>query len=387
MIRELAPGRQRSVADPKHPNVLLVVDQLAKTMGGGERILLKLAAKLPEYGFQPSILTFLAHPESAALPQLPCPTYVLPLARTYDLNAMRAALKFSRFLKERRIRLVHTFFESSDLWAGFVTKTGSSAKLIWSRRDMGILRDRKHEIAYRLMARMPDAVFAVSEEVRQHCIQVDKVPAARVRTIYNGLDLSRWEQIAKPDKLADELVIKTVGNIRRVKGHDVLVQAAAIVVRQFPNARFSIGGEILEKDYFQELQQLVSDLGLSGHFHFTGGITDLPEFLRFADIFVLPSRSEGFSNAIVEAMAASLPVVATQVGGNGEAVQENVTGFLVPSEDASALADRILRLLSDPQRANEMGKAGKQLVAEKFTTAAMMQQTTDVYRSLLNAGK
>lgn len=128
---------------------------------------------------------------------------------------------------------------------------------------------------------------------------------------------------------------------------------------------------------------MVSDLNLTGHFHFAGGVTDLPEYLSKASIFVLPSRSEGFSNAIVEAMAASLPVIATTVGGNGEAVQDKVTGLMVPSEDPQALADAIVSLLIDPSKAKAMGEAGQRRAAEKFTTEAMMEQTTEVYAKLL----
>jgi len=110
----------------------------------------------------------------------------------------------------------------------------------------------------------------------------------------------------------------------------------------------------------------------------------LREHLSAADIFVLPSRSEGFSNAIVEAMAASLPVVATDVGGNAEAVRDGISGFVVPSEDIPALAAAIIRLLSDPSKAQAMGVAGKKLVEEKFTTDAMMRQITFSYAQLLS---
>jgi glycosyltransferase involved in cell wall biosynthesis len=340
--------------DPRYaalPHVLLVLDQISKTLGGGERIVLRLAALLPQYGYRASILTFSAHPESAGLQSPPCPIYLLPLQRTYDLSALRAAFELRRFLKQQRIQIVQTFFESSDLWAGFVTKTMSDAKLIWSRRDMGILRGRKHHVAYRLMSGVPDRVFAVSEQVRRHCIGVDRIEAPRVQTIYNGLDLADWDSASRPAKPPGEFVVTTVGNIRRVKGHDILVKAAASVVAQFPNVSFSIAGEVLEPAYFQELQALVRNLNLSDRFHFAGGITNLREHLSAADIFVLPSRSEGFSNAIVEAMAASLPVVATDVGGNAEAVHDGVNGFIVPSEDPAALAAAIFRLLSDPSNA------------------------------------
>ncbi len=364
------------------PHVLLVVDQFSRNLGGGERIVLKLAALLPRYGYRASILTFAADPESPALRSAPCPIYLLPLQRTYDLAAMKAALHLRRFLKQQQVRIVQTFFESSDIWAGFVTKTMSNAKLIWSRRDMGILRTRKHEIAYRLMSGLPDAVFAVSELVRRHCIEVDRIDPARVQTIYNGLNLDDWDTSARVHP-ADESHVTTAGNIRRVKGHDIFIKAAAALVPQFPNTSFSIAGGILEPDYFEELQSLVRDLNLADRFHFLGGVTNLREHLSGADIFVLPSRSEGFSNAIVEAMAASLPVVATDVGGNAEAVQDGVSGFIVPPEDAAALAAAIAQLLADPSRAEAMGAAGHQRVADKFTTDAMMKQTAAAYANLL----
>ena len=381
------PLQVPSTTDVEHdalPHVLLVLDQFPKTLGGGERIVLKLAALLPQYGYRASILTFFVHPESVGLESPPCPIYLLPLQRTYDLTALRAALDFRRFLRQQKIQIVQTFFESSDLWAGLVTRTMSKAKLVWSRRDMGILRASKHRVAYRLMAGAPDAVFAVSEQVRQHCIEVDRIDPARIQTIYNGLNLADWNTASRPAKVPGEVLVTTVGNIRSVKGHDVFIKAAASIVLQFPKVSFSIAGDVLEPAYFAELQTLVRDLNLSGRFHFSGGVTSLREHLSAADIFVLPSRSEGFSNAIIEAMAASLPVVATNVGGNAEAVQEGVSGLLVPSEDPAALAAAITRLLSDPSLAMKMGAAGKQLAAEKFTTEAMMNRITRAYANLLS---
>ena len=366
------------------PHVLLVLDQFPKALGGGERIALRLAALLPCYGYRASILTFFVHPESPAIESPPCPIYVLPLRRTYDLAAVRGAFDFRRFLKDHRIAIVQTFFESSDLWAGFVTKTVSGTKLVWSRRDMGILRGRKHRIGYRLMAGAPDAVFAVSEQVRRYCIDVDRIDPARVLTIHNGLDLADWDTSSKPAGSSDKIHVTTAGNIRRVKGHDIFIRSAALIVTRFPEASFTIAGEILDQDYFEELQSLVRDLGLSEHFHFAGDIANLKQYLSTADIFVLPSRSEGFSNAIVEAMAASLPVVATGVGGNAEAVKDGVTGFIVPSEDPVALSTAISRLLSDMSLAKAMGMAGKALAAEKFTTEAMMNQIAHAYKNLLS---
>ncbi len=366
------------------PHVLLVIDQFPKTLGGGERILLRLAALLPEYGFRVSILTFYIHPETSCLKSSPCPIYLLPLTKTYNFTAFRAAVELRRFLIRQKVLIVQTFFESSDLWAGLVAKLTPNVRLIWSRRDMGILRSRKHGVAYRLISSAPDAVLAVSEQVRQHCIEVDRVSPARVETVYNGIDMSEWNGDVKSGESSRNILVTTVGNIRRVKGHDVFIRAAAYLREHFRNVTFSIAGDVLEPQYFEELQALVRNHGLSEQFSFAGGVTDLQMHLRAADIFVLPSRSEGFSNAIVEAMAASLPVVATDVGGNPEAVQTGVTGYIVPPENAEALAMEIGRLLSDPELRRRMGSEGKRLVEEKFTTAAMMSKVTAVYKALLN---
>lgn len=376
-----ATGKQ-GADEEAMPHVLLVLDQIPRTLGGGERIVLRLASLLPRYGFRASILTFAIHPESAPLHPAPCPFFLLPLQRTYGFHALRAALDLRRFLREQNISVVQTFFESSDLWAGGVAKATSDAKLVWSRRDMGILRARKHRIAYRLLADLPDAVFAVSEEVRRYCIDVDKIDPSRVVTVYNGLDLGQWSA-SRPAGDRETAIITTVGNIRRVKGHDVLIRAAGHVVQRFPKTKFQIAGAVLEPEYYRELQELVGELNLGEQVEFLGGLSDPKGHLAQADIFVLPSRSEGFSNAIVEAMAAGLPVVATSVGGNAEAVENGKTGWIVPSEDATALADAICRLLAAPAEAGAMGAAGRARAAELFTTEGMMRRIVETYTKLL----
>ncbi len=375
---------ERDEAHASLPHVLLVIDQLSKSLGGGERIVLKMAALLPQYGYRVSILTFFVHPECSVLKSPPpCPVYILPLRKTYDLTAMRAALEFRRFIREQKIRIVQTFFESSDIWGGAVVKFLSSAKLIWSRRDMGILRTRKHHLSYRLLASAPDRVFAVSEQVRRYCIETDGIDAGRVDTIYNGLELADHSVDGTSAKDPGTVLITTVGNIRHVKGHDVFIRGAAVVAPQFPQVSFSIGGEVLEPEYFSGLQELIRKLNLTDKVQFVGGVKDVPRYLSTADIFVLPSRSEGFSNAIIEAMAGALPVVATDVGGNAEAVEDGVNGFIVPSENPSALAEAMSKLLADPSMAKEMGLAGKKIAADRFTTDAMMNQITTVYAKLL----
>lgn len=384
-IKLILPGPAENASDDRsRPHVLLALDQFGRTLGGGERVVLRLARSLPQYGFRVSILALRIDPQSPVLQEAaPCPLYLLPLQRTYGVRALKAAFALRRFLREQKIRIVQTFFESSDLWVGGMARLLSDVRVLWSRRDMGILRGAKHRLAYRLMGQVPDKVLAVSEQVRRYTLEVDRIEPSRVETLYNGLDLDGWLELPGTERSSRAPHIVTVGNVRRVKGHDVFVRAAGILAGEFPDARFSVAGEVLEPAYYAELLALVSELELEGRFTFVGGVSKLREYLREADIFVLPSRSEGFSNAIVEAMAAALPVVATDVGGNAEAVQDGVTGRIVPPEDVNALVVSLRELLADPERAKVMGLKGRERVAERFTTDAMMRQLTAAYQSVL----
>ncbi len=386
-IHLVAVGPQPVVPESQRnlPLVLLVVDGFPKALGGGERIVLRLATLLPQYGYRASILTLAIHPDSEFRPdQAPCPVYLLPLRNTYGAAALRGSLALRRFLRKEDVRIVHTFFESSDIWAGFVTRLFSRAKLVWSRRDMGILRTSKHKLAYRALRRLPHAVICVSARVSEHVITVDRVSPSKVHVVHNGLDLGDVAPSAsagKPKPLP--AIVTTIGNIRRVKGHDLLVQAASEVSKRHPGTQFTVAGEVLEPAYFEELQGQIAASGLSRSFHFLGKISDLQNHLGTASIFVLPSRSEGFSNALIEAMAAGVPSIATDVGGNAEAIQNGESGLIVVPESAAALSHAISSLLDNPALGERLSAGGRAAVEERFSSAAMMRGVVHVFAKLL----
>lgn len=362
-------------------HIVLLIDQFPRVLGGGERVVLRNAALLTRAGYRVSIITFaiLCTPET--LQGAACPILLLPLTGVFQPAAVRAAWQFGRFLRREKVRVVQTFFESANLFGGIVTKALSSAKLIWNRRDMGILRTGKHRLAYRLLPRLPDAVIAVSEQVRQHAIEVDGIPANQVAVVYNGLNVDQRAN-GSIERATPPRVV-TVGNLRPVKGHDVLVKAAALVLQRHPSTEFVIAGAPLERDFFEALQRSVATLKISDRITFPGSVADPTQLLQSASIFVLPSRSEGFSNAIVEAMMAGLPVVATTVGGNGEAVLQNHTGLLVPPDDPGALAAAICALLDDPEQLQAMGEAGQERALSLFTEEGTLRQMVAVLDQVL----
>jgi glycosyltransferase involved in cell wall biosynthesis len=346
---------------------------------------------LPSEIFRCSLITFRINHETDPS-MVSCPLYVMPLTRTYDWNALRVARQIRRFVRREKVSIVHTFFETSDLWAGPIAKFSGCPVLVSSRRDLGILRSRKHRIGYRLLKGLFDSVLTVSPQVREFCIREDGLDPLKVQTLFNGIEMESVASAAsRPAVRArmripeDVPVITTVGNIRRVKGIDVLVKAAALVCRLYPNALFLVVGRKSEEEHCRELEQAVLSLGLEANFKLLGSREDVFSILRMSDIFCLPSRSEGFSNALLEAMACGLPCVATDVGGNREVLHEGETGFLVPPEHSGDLAAALIRLLSNRDRARTMGTLGEKVVQNHFTAEAMMRNLVGVYQRLLAA--
>jgi glycosyltransferase involved in cell wall biosynthesis len=373
--------------EPVH--VAYFIDQLCET-GGAERMLLNTIRLLPKDRFRCSLVTFKLDRTLALFQDLPCPHFVYPLRKTYDWNAFRSSSRIREFLSRENVEIVHTFHETADLWGGLVSKLGEQRILVSSRRDMGILRSRKHKFGYRLMNRMVDRVLAVSEEVRQFCIQTDGVPPDKAATLYNGLELTKidsenglTEVRGRLSVTASVPVIATVGHIRYVKGIDVLVKTAAVVAQQIPNALFLIVGRYSDSEYLQSIHREINQLGISSNVRFWGESEDVPSILRQCDIFFLPSRSEGFSNALIEAMACGLPCVATNVGGNSEAVSHGKSGYLIDSDDVAGAAARIMALLKDPHSARRMGIEGRKIVESKFTADTMIEQLVGHYERLL----
>jgi glycosyltransferase involved in cell wall biosynthesis len=385
------PGILRRKAAKELPHVFYIIDQLCR-LGGAEKILLEMVRRLSRDRFRCSVVALSLDPGLDGLRDLPAPVYALPLKRTYDLNAAKMAIHLRRLICRDHVSIVHTFFESSDLWAAPIAKFSGCPILISSRRDMGILRTRKHHFAYPLVNRLFDRVLAVSDEVRSYCIEKDDLSPQVVETLYNGVDLVDLDHKAAEYNARQQFGLRTdrplitmLANIRSIKGCDVLVRAAKRVCIEFPAATFLVVGRVLEPGTMSDLQVQVESLQLTNNFRFVGPLANPFPLLRTSNVFCLPSRNEGFSNALIEAMGCSLPCVSTRVGGNAEALEEGKSGYLVASEDADAMADRILRLLRDSVLTRRMGEAARETVKARFSIDTMMERLMGIYDELLAA--
>ncbi len=372
------------------PHVLFLLDNLW-ALAGAEGVVLRATRFLPAQGYRCSVGTFHELPTRGIAHEFPCPVYEFPLTRAVGLGAFRTAVKLRRFIVSEHVDIVHTFFETADLWGGVVAKLSGCPVLISSRRDMGILRSRKHDLGYRALSFCFDQVQAVSEQVRQFTIQRDHLDPARVVTIPNGVEIDRIAATDPDPDLRRSLAanatspfVVSVGHLRPVKGLDVLIRAAVQVCAELPETRFLIVGRFDDPPvYHQQLLRLVQKLGLTHNVHFLGGLDNVWPVLKACDIFCLLSRSEGMSNALLEAMACGLPCVATAVGGNPEVIEDGRDGYLVPNEDPQTAANRILDLLRNPEQAKGIGHAAKQTIMSRFLVQHMIARMTRTYESFL----
>jgi L-malate glycosyltransferase len=382
-----ASSQALAIGDAKaRPHVLFLIDHLM-ALGGGETNLLKVVELMPPELIRCSIATFRIKPEIRQ--SIPVPVYVFPWKRFFHLDAWKAVIALRKLIRTEKVDIVQTYFETSNLWGGLVAKL-SGALLLSSRRDMGILRKSRYALAYRIVNRLSDRVLAVSEEVKRFCIDADRIDPNKVSVVYNGVDLKQIaaensddNPFADADWAGASHVITCLANIRRVKGIDTLIQTAQRVCRELPDAVFVIAGSLYERDYSEEMQSMIRRLGLEKNVKLLGFVGDPVPLLKMSDAFCLLSRSEGFCNALLEAMACGVPSVVTRVGGNPEAITDGENGFLVPVEDDAIAAERLLTLLRDPEQGARIGESGRKSVQTRFSAEGMIQKLIGVYRDLL----
>lgn len=310
-----------------------------------------------------------------------------PLTSFHDFNAIKQLRQCAAMLKNLRIDLVHTHDFYTNIFGMAAAALAHVPVRIASRRESSKRASHKRFVehgAYRLA----DVVIANCESVRQQLID-EGVRSAKVVTIHNGLEkhcftvsTNREAALKKFGLPTTEPLrfITSVANLRSVKDYPTFLRAAAAVIQEVPNLAFLIAGE---GSLLESLQSLTQELGLKNRVFFLGRCDSLTELLGLSEVCVLSSASEGFSNSILEYMAAARPVVVTDVGGAREAVAHGETGYLVPVGNHSQMARCIISLLTDPENARAMGMRGQLMVKREFSSEIRVQRTEALYERLL----
>jgi glycosyltransferase involved in cell wall biosynthesis len=312
------------------------------------------------------------------------------LTSFYNRNAIRQVRRFARWLREREISIVHTHDFYTNVFGLAGAALARVPVRIASRRETVGWRTAAQKFVERRAYNLAHTIVANARAVRDQLIK-EGVWRDKITIIHNSLDLARVcpREAQRDDTLAMfELArgnnirfVTMVANLRHpVKNHAMFLRAARRVSQSAPEARFIIAGE---GELMTTTRALAEDLGLGSDVFFIGRSDRVAELLALSDVCVLASRAEGFSNSILEYMAAARPVVATDVGGASEAVRDGETGHLVPSDDDEAMADRIISLLCDPQRARAMGERGRKIIEQNFSCEAQLEKTENLYDRML----
>ncbi len=342
---------------------------LGLATGGQEKLLVEFARHADRERFDP---LFISLTDRGLLSE----TIEATGSRVIALDAPsglrpRLTLTLKRLFVEERIDIVHTH-DDRPLIYGAPAGRWAGRRVIHTQHH-GQLPNvgRKQEFLVRWAGRLTHAFVTVSRDSARYYIDAG-LPRERVTTIWNGIDLKTF---AYHGPAADGPAV-TVARLSPEKNIANLLRAAARVRDADPAFRLEIAGDGPCRD---DLVRLSQELNLGSTVTFLGEVREIPALLARASLFVLPSRSEGISLTLLEAMARGLPIVATRVGGNPEVVVEGETGLLVPTDDAAALAGAILELRGRTAESRAMGQAGRKRVEQSFEVRGMVAHYERLY--------
>jgi glycosyltransferase involved in cell wall biosynthesis len=362
----------------------------ARNLGGGERHLADLANALHARGHE----VYAALPprsplreELRALP--PQNIFALRLRNALDV---KSALALARLIREHRIEIVHAHLARDYPLAALATMRNRRTKLVITRHVLFPL-NRLHALTLSHAAR----VIAVSRAVERALLKRKIFPANKITVIHNGIDFRRLdaslqnfdrETFRREMRIPlDALLIGTIGDLKKQKGHEDFLRAAALIAREEPSAHFVIVGAdtTREGEYQASLERLVKELGLTDRVTFAGWMKETAPLLAALDVYVSASHTESFGLSIVEAMAAGLAVVATATEGAQEIIDRQDVGVLVPIGDAEELAQAVRNLLKDANERTRIGKLARASARTRFSLERMVDETEQVYLEAQNS--
>ncbi len=352
-------------------------------VGGAERVVVSLAGGLNRRLFSP-VVVCLNQPGRLAeeLRRQGIPVMALQKHPAVDLVML---LRLIRLMRRLKVEIVHTHLWTANLWGRIAAWIAGVPVVVATEHNVDVWKRPIHAICDRLLSRGTDRLICVSEGVRTFYAQ--RLPCAngRLQVIHNGIEEERYAA-AVPRQLAPIPdgewagrfpVVAVIGRLVPAKGHRDCIEALKELRPRFPSLLALFIGEGPLRG---ELEEAITAAGLSETIRLAGLRQDIPDVLRRIHVLLMPSLREGLPMVALEAMAAGVPVVATDVGGANEAVVDGVTGVLVPPQDPRALAQAISRLLEDPLRYQAMSAGARRRIEERFTVRRMVAQTQAMYQ-------
>jgi len=368
--------------------ILFLIDEL--TIGGTEKQLMLLADSLPTSRFEPVIGVLRETDFSRGL-RLSTPIVNfnwagLPLIKNIDLIG-----KIKRYIDANNIDILQTQFNESEVYGTLAAKiTSVKPIVIATRRNLyqWLKDDPLGFHAGKLLLRWSRAVISNSYSAQAACLRLENVPKEKIIVIPNAVAVEKFNTLSCREARdqcglnPDDVIIGVVGNWREVKGIDIFLQAAAKVRNAIPAAKFMLVGSGPQE---AELRALAENLGITDNVVFWGPTDNAPLVMAAFDIAVQPSRSESFSNVLVEYMAAAKPIVATNVGDAEFILDGGSCGRLVEPGSPEELADAIVALHQNKDTAMAMAMKGRQRVEENWSTVSIIEQYVTLYENLVGS--
>ncbi len=304
-----------------------------------------------------------------------------------------ALIKLYVLIRRGRFHIVHTHSSKAGILGRLAARMAGVPVVVHTPHGhvfygyYGPVLSRLFVVLEKLLAPLTDRIVTLTERGKREHVEFGVAGPEKFVVVHSGVELGPFLGVrADPEEIKRNLgiapgdrVVGSLGRLVPIKGHRYLIEAAGLVLRKRPNVTFLLVGD---GPLRRELEVLTEGLGIGHKVVFAGHREDEPEVLSAMDIFVLPSLNEGMGRVLVEAMAEGKPVVATDVGGVADVVEDRRTGILVPPRDPEALAEAILELLDDPEKARRFGEAGRER-ASLFSVERMVEEIEELYEDLL----
>jgi glycosyltransferase involved in cell wall biosynthesis len=375
--------------------IIWMIDSLGP--GGAEQLMPSILKNLKQAGFNIRICALqirAGNPIASDLERLGLSVDLVPIA---NLRRPFNLFRILRYLRLHRPQLLHTQLEFADILGSVAAKL-LGIPSVSTVHTLDIFPEKKSawgrmKLRWFLLGIFCDRVIAVSEKTRLHYLQSGGLHPDKVVTLYNGVDISRFKntdtsQTARTKQALhlplNSRIIITIAVLREPKGIQFMIEALPAILEQFPDVHYLIVGD---GKYGTALTDLVTSLAIKNHVTFAGHRTDIPDLLACCDIFVLPTLKDALPTVLIEALAAERPIVASDVGGVPEIIENGVNGLLVAPGDPSKLAEACLQLLKNNELSRKIVLAGSKTVQQRFNIDSQIRQLSRMYEELTTNAK
>lgn len=382
-----------NISETKKFNIVFLIDGLG--WGGAERLMIPILANMDRRLFSVRVGVFQVrngNPIADDLRALGIPVDLIPVPYMRDLTAVS---RITAYLKDVNADLIHAQLELGDILGGLAALRMRlpivSTLHTMPSQDMSLKSRMHQEVEYFCLRHFFNMVISVSDEARQFHKEIGKLPDRKTCTIYNGIDLSHFpvspqsnrEAVLREFNIpAASTVLITVAVLRELKGIQYMIRALPEILSVYPDLYYLIAGS---GDFQGALMEEAARVGVSERVVFAGARKDVPALMSASDIFILPTLTEALPTVLAEAMAASLPILASRVGGVPEMVEDGINGKMVAPADPQQLANVCTDMLRDPDALVKMGLAGRQIVEEKFNVRVQVDKLQALYQSLITS--